>query len=135
MGDEKPKFEGFRKISKTSKHFYNVPNEWTDVVAEIDNLAELKVIEYIMRHTWGFKEYGGFKHITTDEFMHGRKKGNKGRMDNGTKLSNRSVIDGLRAAIEHGYVLCRLDDTDGARKEKSYALRMREEKIDCEETS
>jgi hypothetical protein len=115
MGDE-PKFGGFRKPEKPEKGFYHVPNEWTNVMADIDNLAELKVIEYIMRHTWGFKEYGQFKKITTDEFMHGRKKGNGGRMDNGTKLSNRSVIDGLRAAIEHGYVLCKIDDEDGARK-------------------
>ena len=26
------------------------------------------------RHTWGYREYGLKKHITLDEFMHGRKR-------------------------------------------------------------
>ena len=97
----KKQFEGFRK---PDKNFYHMPNEWTDIMAEIDNLAELKVVEYIMRHTWGFKEYDQFKTITVDEFLHGRIS-NGERMDKGTGLkSDRSVKDGLKAAIEHGYV-------------------------------
>lgn len=137
---KKPVFEGFRKPEKPNKNFYHVPNEWTDITAEITNLAELKVIEYIMRHTWGFKEYGKFKKITTDEFMHGRKLGDGvTRMDKGTRLSNRSVIDGLRAAIEHGYVVCQTDK----RGNKLYALKMQEpipavknlHSEDCEDSS
>jgi hypothetical protein len=124
---EKPVFEGFRKIDKESKHFYKLPNEWTDIMAEIDNLAELKVVEYIMRHTWGFGEHDRYKHITVDEFMHGRLKADGTRMDKGTGLkSDRSVKDGLKAAIEHGYILCEIDGRDKARIKKSYKLKMRE---------
>jgi hypothetical protein len=123
---KRPPFEGFRKIDKAAKGFYSMPNEWTDIMADIDNLAELKVIEYIIRHTWGFHEYDQFKYITVDEFMYGRiSKGE--RMDKGTGLkSDRSVKDGIKAAIEHGYVLCDVDSSDKARIKKSYKLKMRQ---------
>lgn len=48
-----PAFQGFRKPKK--KHYFCLPNEWTDITAEIDNLPELKIVEYVIRHTWGFQ--------------------------------------------------------------------------------
>ena len=124
---KRPVFEGFRKIDKESKHFYRLPNEWTDIMAGIDNLAELKMVEYLIRHTWGFGDYDRYKHITVDEFMHGRLRVDGTRMDKGTGLkSDRSVKDGLKAAIEHGYILCDVDASDKARIRKSYKLKMRQ---------
>jgi hypothetical protein len=122
------RFEGFRKPEKPETGFYHVANEWTDITSGIDNLAELKIIEYIMRHTWGFKEYDSFKHITVDEFMHGRLKADRvTRMDKGTGLkSDRSVKDGIKAAIEHGYIICDIDASNKAKTRKSYKLKMRQ---------
>ena len=114
-------FDGFRT---PTKNYFPMPNTWIDICAEINNLAELKVIQYVLRHTWGYKEYGIKKVITTDEFMYGRKRADGTRIDKGTGLSNRSVIDGLRAAEKHGYLESDLDETDKARKAKSYALKM-----------
>jgi hypothetical protein len=107
------------------KNYYHTPNEWIDICAAIDNLSELKVVQYVIRHTWGFHEYDGTpKPITTDEFMHGRKRHDGTRLDHGTGLSNRSVIDGLRKAIDHNYLICETDSTDKGRISKSYALNM-----------
>src|SRR5207302_1571299 len=108
------KFGGF---TPPVSNYFRMPNAWINICAEIKSLAELKVVQYVLRHTWGFQEYDGKpKPITTDEFMHGRKKGDgKERMDNGTGLSNRSVIDGLRDAVEHGFLVCVTDDKDKAR--------------------
>jgi hypothetical protein len=114
------------------KNFFSLPNEMINIVAQITNMAELKVIIYIMRHTWGFHEYGICKAISTDEFMHGRRRADGSRMDEGTGMSNRSVIDGLRAAIEHGYLICQVEIVDQARIIKSYALKMI---TPCEESS
>ena len=114
-------FAGF--VSPT-KNFFHLPNNWTDIIAEIDNLAELKVVTYIARHTWGYHEYGIAKTISVDEFMHGRRRHDGSRMDKGTGLSNHSVIDGLKAAIKHGYLVCEIDTSDLARVKKSYALKM-----------
>jgi len=103
-----------------------MPNTWTDITAEINNIAELKVVEYILRHTWGFKEYGVMKHITIDEFVHGRRRQNGSRMDRGTGLSERAVYDGLRKAVENGLVDEETDDSDRGRIKKFYSLHMRE---------
>jgi hypothetical protein len=77
-----------------------------------------------LRHTWGFQEYGFAKAMTIDELMHGRKRRDGTRMDEGTGLSKQSVIDGLKRAIARGYLLCTIDETDRARIKKSYALKM-----------
>src|SRR6266568_3468571 len=113
------------------KNYCHMPNEWIDICAEIDNLAELKIIQYVLRHTWGFQEYGIPKAISVDEFMHGRKRNNGTRMDNGTGLkSDRSVKDGIKAAIKHGYLTYEVDTSDPARTKKSYALKMIETGVD-----
>jgi hypothetical protein len=107
--------------------YFNVPALFVDVVAAIDNLAELKVVLYILRHTWGFREYNSPKRITIDEFMHGRKKADRTRMDSGTGLSERAVMQGLQRAIAHGFVVCYVDDSDQARVKHYYQLRMQSE--------
>jgi hypothetical protein len=120
----KIQFEGFRKPEKPNKNFYHVPNEWTDIMAGIDNLSELKVIEYIMRHTWGFKEYGTLKLFTTEEFVNGRKRKDGTRMDKGTGLGTTAAKQGIAKAIENGYVICETDESDKGRIKKYYGLKM-----------
>jgi len=115
-------FEGF---PLPTKNFFSMPNEFVNIISDITNLAELKVIIYVIRHTWGFHEYGKPKAISVDEFMNGRRFADgKTRMDKGTGLSHHSVIDGLKRAVDHGYLLCDVDDTDLARVKKSYSLKM-----------
>lgn len=129
MGDENI-FPGFRK---PSKGYFSLPNEWTDITAEIDSLSELKVLEYTIRHTWGFERgYGTPKWITIDEFMNGRMKADGTRMDKGTKLSENAVKEGLRRAIKHGYITCNVNDNDKARIKKSYTVKMLEEPAESE---
>jgi DNA-binding PadR family transcriptional regulator len=105
-------------------------------------LAELKVVEYVLRHTWGYQEYDISKRISIDEFMHGRRRTDGSRIDQGTGLSNRSVIDGLRQAVEHGYLVQERDDRDKGRIVKYYRLhieetcaRYEESSYPCEESS
>lgn len=140
---ERPVFEGF---NPTFKGFSQLPNEWLDeITSQIDNVAELKIVLFVYRHTWGFQEktdpdkpakHDEIKKLTTDEFMHGRKKSDGTRMDRGTGLSNRSVIDGIRNAVKHGYILETVDDKDKGRVVKSYALNIiKSDKNSCEESS
>ena len=116
------KFEGF---TPPVSNYFRMPNEWIDICADIKSLAELKIIQYVLRHTWGWHEYDGKpKKITLDEFMHGRKRDDGTRMDKGTGLSDRGVKDGVALAIEDGYLVCEVDDSDKARIKKSYSLRL-----------
>jgi len=115
-------FSGF---SKPESNYFKMPNDWPNITAKITSLAELKVVEYVLRHTWGYEEYGISKKITTDEFMNGRKRLDETRIDKGTGLSNRSVIDGLRRAVAHGLLVEEVDDSDKARVKKRYKLKMK----------
>lgn len=125
--DDIQTWEGF---SFPDKDFFKVPNDFVEIMAHI-GLSELKVILYVMRHTWGFQEFDVFKEITTDEFMNGRMLSDRTRMDSGTGLSDRGVKDGIIKAIEHGFLECEVDDKDKARVKKSYRLKL---KYPCEET-
>src|SRR6266480_3370627 len=115
-------FEGF---SKPEANFFRLPNEWTDITAHITSLAEIKLVEYVLKHTWGYSEFNMVKKITTDEFMYGRKRKDGTRIDEGTGLSKPSVIAGLSSAVEHGLLTEEIDDSDKARIKKCYKLRMK----------
>ncbi len=118
-----PIINGFSTcIAQTT--YFKVPTVFVDIIAAIDNLAELKVVMYILRHTWGFSDFEASRRITIDEFMHGRKKTDGTRMDNGTGLSKSAVSDGLERAIKHGFVECFIDDRDRARVKHYYRPRM-----------
>lgn len=120
--DNKASFDGFEI---PEQNWFKLPNRWTDITCEMSSLAELKVVEYVLRHTWGFQEYGAAKRISINEFMHGRRRSDGSRIDCGTGLSKQSVIDGLKKAVEHGYLIEVVDHSDKGRIKKSYSLRMR----------
>lgn len=128
IGDEQ--FDGF---VVPSQNWFRLPNEWTNITARMKSLAELKVVEYVLRHTWGYHEYGMAKKISISEFMHGRRREDGSRIDHGTGLSNRSVIDGLRNAVQDGFLVEEVDDRDKGRIQKSYQLRMRELQSDVKD--
>lgn len=116
----------FIGFDRPESNYFRMPNSWTDLTAGINSIAELKVVEYILRHTWGYHEYGIKKHITIDEFVHGRRRQDGERMDLGTGLSERAVYDGIRKAVEDGLIEEETDNTDRGRVRKSYSLRMRD---------
>ena len=114
-------FAGFQR---PESNYFKMPNDWIDLTAEINNVAELKVVQYILRHTWGYQEYDIKKHITIDEFSHGRRRSDGSRMDKGTGLSERAVRYGLQAAVGHKLIEELVDDSDRGRTKKFYSLRM-----------
>lgn len=114
----------FKGFERPEQNYSKLPHSFIDVLPQIDTMAEMKVVLYLLRHTWGFSEFGKPKKLTTDEFCNGRKKKDQSRMDNGTGLSENSVRSGLEKAIEHGFILVEIDETDKARIEKWYCLNM-----------
>ena len=106
-------------------NWFRLPNNWTDITADITSLAELKILEYVLRHTWGYNERHRKRWITTDEFSQGRKASGGGRLDKGTGLSKSSIINGLKQAIADGFLLVFVDDQDKGRVKKRYQLNMK----------
>ena len=125
--------DSFSGFSWPKKNWFRLPNEWTDITSKISSLAELKVIEYVLRHTWGFSEYGELKRITLNEFEHGRKKKNGERLDLGIGLSRPSVISGIRQAVADGFLIVAVDDSDKGRVKKLYGLGMKKDYQRCKE--
>ncbi len=122
-----PTSKAFNGFDTSQQGWFDVPNEWINICAEISSLAELKVVQYVMRHTWGHQEYGISKRISVDEFMNGCRRREGEPMDKGTGLSKPSVIAGLRSAVERGLLIEEIDGPDKARSKKYYFLRMNPE--------
>jgi hypothetical protein len=119
--DDMLSFKGFEP---PRGNYSKLPHALIDQLPLIDNMAELKVVLYTLRHTWGFSEYGKPKRITLDEFMHGRKKADGTRLDFGTGLAESSVTLGLEKAVKHGFLVVLIDDSDMARRKRWYGLNM-----------
>jgi hypothetical protein len=104
------KFRGFSSPRTTP-----TPDEFYDrVLAEIDNLAELKVVLYVIRHTFGWGKF--IDRISLSQFVRGVTRRSiiregdslkqvEVQVDRGTGLSETSVREGLRRAVEHGYLV------------------------------
>lgn len=78
--------------------------------------AEIKILLYARRHTKGYGE--NRRILSTDEFEHGRKRKDGSRMDRGTGLSNRAIIDAIRKLEQKKY-LFPAKESGG---QKSYAV-------------
>jgi hypothetical protein len=112
-----PKFNGF---VPPTQNWSKLPHQLIDALHLIETEAEIKVILYILRHTWGYHDEE--KKITMDEFCNGRKRQNGTRIDNGTGLTKNAVKDGINRAIEHGFIDAWVDASDAGRIKKYYRL-------------
>ena len=113
-------FNGFKP---PMENWSKLPHEFIEALPLVETLGELKVILYILRHTWGFQD--ARKRITLDEFMKGRKRKDGSRLDGGTGLTEPTVRNGLERAEKHGFIVVEEDDRDLARIKRVYSLRER----------
>jgi hypothetical protein len=130
--DDTPSIIDFPGFDEPESNYFRLPRDWTNITAKLNSLAEVKVVEYILKHTWGYHEYGVLKHITMDELMNGRKYSREKarevgheRMDDGTGLSHEGVRVGLQRALLDGLIDEAIDDSDRGRIKKLYTIRMR----------
>ena len=100
MSDDK--FPGF---PSPEENWSKLPHQLIEALPDFSSLAELKVVLYILRHTWGYQEFGEFKRITLDEFQHGRRRKDRSRLDGGVGMSENAIMDGLDRAIKHGFII------------------------------
>ena len=116
------KFAGF---GEPKENWSRLPHVLIDELSNITSEAELKVILYILRHTWGYQDAD--KRITNDEFCKGRKRKDGTRIDAGCGISRNSIRSGIEKAVEHGYIVVEEDSHDLARISRWYALASDEE--------
>lgn len=106
------------------ENWFRLPNAWTDITAHMRSWAEHKIVEYVLRHTWGFQEYEGLKRISLDEFENGRKRRDGTRLDRGIGMRRQAIISGIRQAVADGYLIEEKDDSDRGRTKKFFGLNM-----------
>ena len=114
-------FEGF---GDPQENWSKLPHDLIAQLPEIETIGEMKVILYVLRHTWGYQDNA--KKITMDEFANGRKKRDGSRIDSGTGLSEPTLRAGIEKAIEHGFIAVEIDDSDKGRIKKIYSLRVKD---------
>lgn len=101
-------------------NYSRMPHQLIGLLPDLKE-AELKIVLYLIRHTWGYHD--AEKPITIDEFCNGRRRSDGSRIDGGTGLSENGVRKGLEGAIKKGIVVnSRTDDSDKARIKKYYSL-------------
>lgn len=115
-------FDGFEQ---PTSNYFKFPHLIIDELPNIATISEMKVMLYILRHTWGYQEFDEGKKITLDEFANGRKRRDKTRIDSGTGLSIPSIRGGINKAVEHGYISVETDESDPARVKNYYSLNMK----------
>jgi hypothetical protein len=113
------KFAGFEE---PTENWSKLPHALIGALGLMTSESEIKVVLYILRHTWGYHDDS--KRISLDEFANGRKKSKAGRIDAGTGLSVNAVKDGLRRAIQHGFIVVQEDTRDKGRITRTYSLNM-----------
>ena len=119
-------FDGF-DIPRSN--YFKMPNVFIEFLPDLKG-SEISCLIYILRHTWGYQEFGIKKRISINEFMKGRKKKGGERLDRGTGLSNRCIIDALVSLEKRGIIEVQYDTKDKARVKKYYSIKIR-----CEESS
>lgn len=120
-------FDGFEK---PDQNWFQLPKSWATVTRVITSIAELKVVEYVLLHTWSQHEHGASRRISINEFRFGIRLDNEKRVDEGTGLSKQSIITGLKKSVQRGLLVETIDARDRARVHKSYRLRMRDDQSD-----
>jgi DNA-binding PadR family transcriptional regulator len=110
----------FNGFEPPTENWSKLPHQFIDALPLVETIGEMKVILYILRHTWGFQD--DEKKITLDEFANGRRRRDRTRLDNGTGLSKPTIINGLKRAIEHGFIQVEVDERDKGRVKKFYSL-------------
>lgn len=116
---EPGKFSGF---PDPEENWSKLPHVLIDALPLIETVGELKIILYILRHTWGYHD--DEKRISLDEFENGRKRKDGVRIDNGTGLRRNTVKDGIKRAVKHGFIIVEEDNRDPARIKRFYRLHM-----------
>lgn len=98
--EETRKFEGFTNPNTTG-----VPDEYFDRVSPRLNGSEVKLMNYLMRRTYGFKK--GSDTVSISQMLHGIVRRDGTRLDLGSGLSKGSIIKTLNSLEEKGLIIRR----------------------------
>lgn len=116
MNDRTPQFQGFYVPNSTQ-----VPDTLFDELMADLSGAELKVVLYVIRRTFGFKRQSDT--ISINQLLHGITKKNGEVLDRGTGLAKPTLLRAIRSLTDRAIILpARQYDEKGGFKATEYRL-------------
>ncbi len=123
-----PTDPSFRYAGFAAPNYTPVPDDIFDVIAPRLSEAELRVLLYIVRRTFGFKKQAD--RISLNQMIEGITTGDGRRLDEGTGMSRQGVMRGIKGLLEKQIVTVqKAVSEDGVNQINVYALRFREEGV------
>lgn len=118
MRDENGQFIGF-----ASPRYTQVPDELFDDLLPDLTGAELKVLMYVIRRTFGFKRDSD--HISLSQMVQGITRKDGSVLDRGTGLTKESVIRAARTLVDKGILVrTRVTSVDKGFESTEYSLKI-----------
>lgn len=118
MRDENGQFIGF-----ASPRYTQVPDELFDDLLPDLTGAELKVLMYVIRRTFGFKRDSD--HISLSQMVQGITRKDGSVLDRGTGLTKESVIKAARTLVDKGILVrTRVTSVDKGFESTEYSLKI-----------
>lgn len=103
-GESTPEELDEKELPTLEANFTQIPNAvWDKWLPLFKTLSEMKVVHYLLRHTYGYKK--SFDCLSLKDFCEGAKNKKGEPIDLGTGLARSSANDGLKAACKHGFIL------------------------------
>jgi len=127
-----PDITPFPGFSEPSENYFRLPNNWFALLNHMRQAhgdrfaAPLKMLEYLLKHTWGASRFNGSICLSADEIRNGRRGRNRQRIDTGTGLSENAIRDAGLVLAEIGFINISQDTTDMARRLRTYQIRLAE---------
>jgi DNA-binding transcriptional ArsR family regulator len=94
-------------VPNHTRHWFpnttQTPNYFLDHLAPHLTEAELRVLLYVIRRTYGFQKHGD--HISLSQLIEGIRRGDGSQLDEGTGLSKPSVLRGIKGLEERGILI------------------------------
>jgi hypothetical protein len=128
MGDEEktPNFKDMIFLGFRRPYYTQVPDELFDLLLPRLSGAELKVVLYIVRRTFGFKK--GSDRISLSQFESGIMRKTGEALDQGTGLSSRAIRLALQGLVEKNILVKRrVTSRERGHESTEYALNVVDE--------
>lgn len=120
-------FEGF-----ASPNYTSIPDDFFDVLAPELTEAELRVLIYLMRRTYGFKR--ATDDVSLKQLVEGIRTRDGRTLDHGTGMSKSAVVRGLAGLETKGVIIAQRNASiERGNLPTTYALRMRETPVALED--
>ncbi len=132
MDPASPPFQGWER---PTRNFYRLPHSWFTTLTRLRRAWQLRsianlirLVEYIIRWTWGEGHFDRPVRLTLDELEHGkvigRRNGLRLRADAGCGISGSHLSEAIQLAVDLGLITREVDRRDPGRVRQFFAPRL-----------